>query len=89
MNNIKGKKLNINSLTIEFSEYVAKITINGQKMITGYHPNLNLDEATKKLTDAIIKEEKKSKRPSIYSSVFPAFGREFKMLVASILKARA
>lgn len=88
MNNIKGKKLNINSLTIEFNEYLAETTINGQKIITRYHPNLNLDEVTKKLTNAIIEEEKKLKRPSIYSSVFPAFGRGFKILVSNILKAR-
>jgi len=94
MIHMKKEKLNIvngkNSITIKFLDYnIAEVTINGQRMITRYQQNLNLDEVAQKLTDAIIKEEKKSKRPSIYSSVFPAFGREFKMLVANILKARA
>lgn len=89
---MKKEKLNIvngkNSITIKFLDYIAEVTINGQRMITGYQQNLNLDEVAQKLMTAIIQEEKKSKKP-FYNEIFPAFGREFKMLVANILKARA
>lgn len=89
---MKKEKLNIvngkNSITIKFLDYIAEVTINGQRMITGYQQNLNLDEVAQKLMTAIIQEEKKSKKP-FYNEILPAFGREFKMLVANILKARA
>jgi len=76
-----------NSVVVEFSDYAADVTINGkEKIITGYNPDLNLDEAAKKLTNALIKE---SRRPSLYSDIFPSFGRDFKIMVSSILKARA
>jgi len=87
---LRGKKLNVNqengNISVEFENYVANVTINGQdKMVVSYNDNLNLDEAAKKLTKAILKE---SSKPSLYSELFPAFGREFKMLVSNILKAR-
>lgn len=87
----KKEKLNIvngkNSITVKFLDYIAEVTINGQQMITGYQQNLNLNEVTQKLTAAIIQEEEKSKKP-FYNEIFPAFGREFKILVSNILKAR-
>lgn len=86
---LKGKKLNVNlengNVSVEF-DYVANVTINGQKMVVSYSDNLDLDEVAKKLTKAILKESSKSS--SVYNEVFPAFGKEFKMLVSNILKAR-
>lgn len=88
---IFGKNIEVhndgNSVLVEFDGCIANVTINGNdKLITTYNENLNVDEAAKKLTKVLIKE---SKSPSIYSEIFPAFGREFKMLIANILKARA
>lgn len=89
---LRGKKLNVNqengNVSVEFENYVANVTINGQdKMVVSYSDNLDLDEAAKKLTKAILKESSKSS--SVYNEVFPAFGKEFKILVSNILKARA
>lgn len=88
---LRGKKLNVNqengNISVEFENYVANVTINGQdKMVVSYSDHLDLDEVTKKLTKAILKESSKSS--SVYNEVFPAFGKEFKMLVSNILKAR-
>jgi len=89
MNMIFGKNIEVhndgNSVLVEFDGCIANVTINGNdKLITTYNENLNVEEAAKKLTKALIKESK----PSIYSELFPAFGREFKILVSNILKAR-
>lgn len=89
---IFGKKIEVhndgNSVLIEFDGYIANVTINGSdKMTVSYSDNLDLDDAAKKLTAAIIQEEEKSKKP-FYNEIFPAFGREFKILVSNILKAR-
>lgn len=88
---IKGKNIKIssgdNSIKVTFNDYVCDIIINGkERMTVSYNPNLNLDAVVQKLTDALVKEVR---RPSFYKNIFPAFGREFKMLVADILKARA
>ncbi len=87
---LTGRKLNVNqengNVSVEFENYVANVTINGQdKIVVSYDDSLDLDEAAKKLTRAILKE---SRKPSIYSEVFPAFGKEFKILVSNILKGR-
>lgn len=75
------------SLVVTFDGCVASVTINGEKKLTTtYSESLNIDEAARKLTKALIAE---SKRPSsVYANIFPAFGREFKILVSNILKAR-
>lgn len=78
-----------NSVVVEFNDYTADVIINGkEKITTAYHPELDLDEVAKKLTNAILKESKKSKK-SFYTDIFPSFGREFKIMVANILKAKA
>lgn len=87
---LSGKSLYVkqgnDNISVKFNGYIADVTINGSDKITvSYSDNLDLDEAAKKLTRAILKE---SRKPSIYSEVFPAFGKEFKMLVSNILKAR-
>lgn len=87
---LNGKSLNVkqgnDNVSVKFNGYIADVTINGSdKMTVSYSDNLDLDEAAKKLTRAILKE---SRKPSIYSEVFPAFGKEFKILVSNILKAR-
>lgn len=87
---LNGKSLNVkqgnNNVSVKFNGYIADVTINGSdKMTVSYSDNLDLDDAAKKLTKAILKE---SSKPSLYSEIFPAFGREFKILVSNILKAR-
>lgn len=89
---LNGKSLNIErgngKISVKFNGYIADVTINEtDKMTVSYSDNLDLDEATKRLTKAILKESSKSS--SVYNELFPAFGMEFKMLVSNILKARA
>mgnify|MGYP000913363898 CR=1 FL=1 len=90
---MKGKKIAVKNddskLIVEFNGYIADVTINDkEKVKMSYSPDLDIDIAAKKLTNLLIKESNSSKKPSIYSELFPAFGREFKMLVSNILKAR-
>lgn len=86
-----GKKLKVhsegNTVVVEFNDYTADVVINdSQKITTAYNPELDLDEAAKKLTKAILKESRK--KNTFYDAIFPSFGREFKILVSNILKAR-
>jgi hypothetical protein len=90
---MKGKKIVVKNddskLIVEFNGYIADVTINDKERVKmSYSPDLDIDIAAKKLTNLLIKESNSSKKPSIYSELFPAFGREFKMLVSNILKAR-
>ena len=91
---MKGKKIVVKNddskLIVDFfNGYIADVTINDKERVKmSYSPDLDIDIAAKKITDLFIKESNSSKKPSIYSELFPAFGREFKMLVSNILKAR-
>lgn len=90
---MKGKKIVVKNddskLIVEFNGYIADVIINDKERVKmSYSPDLDIDIAAKKITDLLIKESNSSKKPSIYSELFPAFGREFKMLVSNILKAR-
>lgn len=77
------KLLKIDALEVKFDEYMADISINGKNRFkTSYSPDIDLDRAAKELTRALKREQ------TSCSSIFPSFGREFKILVSDILKAR-
>ncbi len=89
---LKGKLLKIknetNILDVKFDEYMADVSINDKSCFkTSYSPDIDLDRAAKELT-RVLSRESKREQTSLYSSIFPSFGREFKMLVSGILKAR-
>lgn len=89
---LKGKLLKIKNekdiLDVKFDEYMADVSINDKGYFkTSYSPDIDLDRAAKELTRALIRESKRE-QTSLYASIFPSFGRGFKMLVSDILKAR-
>jgi hypothetical protein len=89
---MKGTKMvvngNGNKVVVEFNAYTADVVINDKdKITTSYNPELDLDRAAKELTKALLNETKRTN--SIYDTIFPLFGRNFKMIVSNILKARA
>ena len=86
-----GKNLEVineqGKIEVNFTGSIANVKINGQDSITTvYSPTLDLDQAAKELHKALVKEMRKD---SILQSIFPSFGRDFKIMVSNILKARA
>lgn len=85
---VKNEKDNPDVIAVKFDEYMADISINGKNCFkTSYSPDIDLDRAAKELT-RVLSRESKREQTSLYYSIFPSFGREFKMLVSDILKAR-
>lgn len=75
-----------NKLEVIFDGALATIKVNERKMKTTYASNLNISEASEKLSKLLNSENAKSNNP--LAKLF-AFGQDFRLSVMNVIKDRA